>query len=727
MPFFDPDVALREIARLLSNAATDVITDVVSTVTDAITMPQFPPSVANGIQYPAGDSTQLHLRWDEISERYLIRLFERDGSPNDHLQTQDLDEVYRGAVHHMQFTMQPGLTIFPRLGSAEYSMLADCAVQTLNARSDQERQDQEFMNEDRMPITSRVTAPDQFSFIIKWEGRRQCYMIIPPLTTRYVEEGYEVISESVGDLNEAYRRALAFASQYRRHSTQPTSYHVWPRRNSNAYRDLISAPHGSNPTNIASYALVKEIVANIVTNPTDPVNETMVKDLVEYLLFKRYGAQRGYNADQVIGVLNTVSLLLQSKTGVEWERAEDTSWMFIHPANAIRIHTDPTHLEYTQLYSTRGRISDCRACTSCDNWFHRRSVIKPNREDDNVQLCKTCLASSGWYKCSLCDNKYHHEERGCPEYARMPVGHVYNYSQDVRAVVPKMFHEPEDVAINGTHRRYGVELEVFYRDGLEQSGVRNTVGNAIKGHAIMKHDSSLNGRGFEIVTAPATLAYHRKHLWNKFFALKNTDNRTAAQSVWAWNTKLCGLHVHITRAAMTEMQVAKLCVFYHDNVNGAFLSKIAGREVGPNARYCKALKKKLYYNRKTGEGTINDCRSHHDAITISERNNGKTAEVRIFRANATRHGIMRAIEFVDATVAWCGQSGASGLTFHNFLQWFDSPTVRTKYPDLWRHLIEMRYLTTKHKASTKHTIKKVKYTGDKAQKLTPLTDEDKVA
>jgi hypothetical protein len=263
-----------------------------------------------------------------------------------------------------------------------------------------------------------------------------------------------------------------------------------------------------------------------------------------------------------------------------------------------------------------------------------------------------------------------------------------------------MYSLPTDKKINGEFLRYGVELEVLPKTNVASKVAKYNCGRSLHNYALLKSDSSLGREGFEIVTVPATLEFHRTKLWHDFFNAAYLDGLTAAKSVQSWHTNVCGIHVHVTRAALTEMQLSKLLVFYHEPYNSTFLSRIAGRKVGPDAQYCKAAKKKLR------AGIARECGGHHDAITISSRNHGKTAEVRIFRGNSTYHGVMRAIEFVDATVKWCGQnSSAAVLDYKNFLDWFNVPSIKKQYPELRKHLIDLKYLKARLKdGETPHPL-----------------------
>lgn len=437
---------------------------------------------------------------------------------------------------------------------------------------------------------------------------------------------------------------------------------------------------------------------------TSPLVENTSANIIKYLIDREWTARNeDYDEDggNYEGIREDKKELVRSiiyrRTGVRMLDCWDDEFRLVHPNNMHVANIEEEGENTLQQVSSTYFTNHCRNCDGCNQGFIRDGIRRISRESD-TRMCVSCLEERGYFRCQHCSGEYHNEEDGCPHYNNMPAETIYGYSQDVRSVIPRMFHTASDKPKNGNYLRYGLELEVLIKDNVEFNHAARMTGEAIRGHAIMKRDSSIGDNGFEIVTAPATLEYHRKVLWNKWFTNQDRNGATAASLTRSWNTACCGLHVHITRAALDAMQLSKLLYFYHDERNGQFLSHIAGRTVGRDARYCKTGTKRL------GTNTPNNCQDHHEAITISRRNNGKTAEVRIFRGNATKHGIMRCLEFVDATVHWCSVASASQLNYRYFLQWFDAPTVRSRYPELWRYLIQRGYIRTEHKSKGKKTF-----------------------
>lgn len=248
---------------------------------------------------------------------------------------------------------------------------------------------------------------------------------------------------------------------------------------------------------------------------------------------------------------------------------------------------------------------------------------------------------------------------------------------------------------------FGVELEVEIK-ALEKYGstwhdhneyhriMNSTVDNCqydFRRTAVLKSECSIR-YGFEIVTVPATLDYHRTKLWNRFF--KNT-----AKLVKSWDTGRCGLHIHFSRDAVDDISLARVIYFYNEPCNSKFLTKIAGRSVQERTTWCSQRKKIITVNEE-GE-MVKRTIGERGAISLSRRNNGKSVEVRIFRGNAKRAGVMRALEFVAATIDFGRATTNKNLTTPDFIAWFDSGDNKVKYPHLARYLKFLKYIKPQHK------------------------------
>lgn len=216
----------------------------------------------------------------------------------------------------------------------------------------------------------------------------------------------------------------------------------------------------------------------------------------------------------------------------------------------------------------------------------------------------------------------------------------------------------------------------------------------LNGHAILKPEHS---NGFEIVTCPATLNYHRSVLWNGFFqeASEMLEGRPG-----------CGLHVHFSRDAVTPEQLARIGFFYHEPCNYEFLTRMAGRIVDKEGQvYNKAIKKTFIDGQP--EATIreidNGGNRQHTSITANTPLGGytsdasklsKTLEVRIFQSVVNRNHVMASLEFVHAVVAYmekCPNIEAE-MTHQRFVQWFVETSQMVTYPYLYCNLMAKEYI-----------------------------------
>lgn len=463
-------------------------------------------------------------------------------------------------------------------------------------------------------------------------------------------------------------------------------WNIWPRKNSSAHRMLTERIDGNAISVKASFMEILNELNGSLSSASSEAEQQLNR--IYKALCRRQSSNGGSPYGEV--VINNLNRYIKSYTGVEYVFAcydDSANTRLVHPENSRRFYTGNFKEEGYRLYTKAYVKRIGKDCVKCSEAF---KTSKLNLYI-NKYYCANCMDEMGLYRCSLCPS-WHNEDEGCPSYHATPREHIYGYSTDVRKVIHKMYKVDADKKINGEYLRYGIELEVLPKNSVASKIAKYNCGSALYNYALLKSDSSLGREGFEIVTVPATLEFHRKTLWHDFFNKKAMEGLTAAQSVQSWNTSVCGIHVHVTRAALTEMQLSKLLVFYHEPYNSTFLSRIAGRKVGPDAEYCKAAKKKLRAS------VAKECGNHHGAITISHRNNGKTAEVRIFRGNSTYHGVMRSVEFVDATVKWCGQNSTDAvLDYKNFLDWFNQPTIKKQYPELRKHLIDLKYLKARLK------------------------------
>lgn len=229
----------------------------------------------------------------------------------------------------------------------------------------------------------------------------------------------------------------------------------------------------------------------------------------------------------------------------------------------------------------------------------------------------------------------------------------------------------------------GIELEVEKKDKTPKKIEHMVAADLGMDYVILKHDGSLQD-GFEIVTAPATLRFHLQ-AWEKFW-----DN--SGKLLQSWASGRCGMHVHVSRKSFTPMHLAKFNTFLNNFENRDFVTTIAGRNstyskfyedkefhiksklvstitdlykeiqhaklIKANEVKIKELEDKLAKVRtqlkNTSHGNIEGMLSNitnntpkYSALNLSKPN---TVEVRIFRGNVCKIGMLKNLELVAAAV-----------------------------------------------------------------------------
>jgi hypothetical protein len=230
-------------------------------------------------------------------------------------------------------------------------------------------------------------------------------------------------------------------------------------------------------------------------------------------------------------------------------------------------------------------------------------------------------------------------------------------------------------------RLYGVELETeFHMKGLSKLGgdrmdMALLMGQALNNpvpFVVFKEDGTLtmNGKysdedigsrygGFEVVSAPASLAIHREK-WPKLSEFKYYD------LLRSWDTTTCGFHVHVSRDALNSLQIGRILVFMNHPDNKRFIQKVAGRSEKKFTKYVP----KGFTDSLHPERVINpDEQKEHDRARRVAVNlkNPNTIEFRIFRGTVNPRHILRNLEFVDAMCEFTHPASRSLTEMHDYV------------------------------------------------------------
>lgn len=219
---------------------------------------------------------------------------------------------------------------------------------------------------------------------------------------------------------------------------------------------------------------------------------------------------------------------------------------------------------------------------------------------------------------------------------------------------------------------FGVEVEVECnpsRNRMEEA--RNLLSEFPPGGLYwLMHDGSLD-YGYEIGTHPCTLKYHQtKFPWSKMLKYLRQVHCTGST---------CGLHVHISKVALTATEQMKLQYFVHNQTN--LMWCLARRNGG---EYTKFLDKKL-----SRRDLPLDTRDRHEAVNLSNRD---TVEIRIFKGTLDRLVVLASIELCHALVSYVRTINFNDLKLSNkarvdFLEMImRTPKTYWFLPEYLRHL-----------------------------------------
>jgi hypothetical protein len=180
---------------------------------------------------------------------------------------------------------------------------------------------------------------------------------------------------------------------------------------------------------------------------------------------------------------------------------------------------------------------------------------------------------------------------------------------------------------------YGIELEVECKGNVHYSNEARRVYTSLGlDYVVLKRDGSLSDAGFEIVTRPDSLDVHKRK-WSEFI-------NSASTTLTSWTNGRCGMHIHASRSALTQLQLGKMLVWINHPNNESVVKTTAGRALKQWA--CIEMGKKLTDGKKLSP-------NRYVALNVRD----ETVEIRIFRGTLKPESFYKNLEFYDALIAFC--------------------------------------------------------------------------
>ena len=275
-------------------------------------------------------------------------------------------------------------------------------------------------------------------------------------------------------------------------------------------------------------------------------------------------------------------------------------------------------------------------CDSCGTVLWREDAVEDG--DADLCLCRRCYEDN-YETCEHCghiirseDAYYVGDAPYCSEcYDEISERSIHPYS-----------YKPSPI-FYGTGPLYlGVELEID-RGGEDSGNAEQLldIGNLREERIYCKHDGSL-GDGFEIVSHPMSLLYHRECMnWEDIL------HTAVSLGYLSHKTTTCGLHIHCSRSFFgsgwreQENSIARIVFFVENHWNE--LVKFSRRQEAQLDRW--ASRYGISENTQiTYQKTKNHSKGRYVAVNLE---NDDTIEFRLFRGTLNFNTFLATLELVD--------------------------------------------------------------------------------
>lgn len=288
-------------------------------------------------------------------------------------------------------------------------------------------------------------------------------------------------------------------------------------------------------------------------------------------------------------------------------------------------------------------------CEECGDYYEGNAVVSLYNGD---HVCQSCLENRGYFYCEECgewypDHMYGGNDRCEDCYHSGPVHGYHSFDGDI-----EFYDTADDAKIGKLY--LGFELEMGGADSYDRDRIAEYIVDHYSDYEGLFHleeDCSIPNYGFEMISAPMTLDFHRSEMnWQRITdycsdrGLKGHDLGPDA----------CGLHIHACRKFLNNFQW--YCVDYLIAKNQERFEIFARR---PETSYAKYRKNKSQFNQNCKTYGTKAPRDRYQAVNFNNRN---TVEFRLFRSTLKYETLIASLELVDAICRWAKQ-----ITSHEIL------------------------------------------------------------
>lgn len=331
----------------------------------------------------------------------------------------------------------------------------------------------------------------------------------------------------------------------------------------------------------------------------------------------------------------------------------------------------------------------CRHCYEeemavCD-CCGQRGWREDMEEDDYTSLCLSCYERH-YTRCTDCGQIIHYDAAfffdNNDEYAYC--SHCFSNARQARQKIHGYGYKPLPIFYGEGTRYFGVELELDEGGEEEDNAVDLLqIANEFDERMYCKHDGSLED-GFELVTHPMTLDYHRNEMcWQ-------TLTETAVQMGYrSHQAGTCGLHIHVNRNSFgpdeetQEASIGRVLFFVENHWNELLrFSRRTQRQMEQwAARYGRkdSPKEQMEHVKK-------QYGDRYRAVNLS---NAATIEFRMFRGTLRHNTLIATLQLVNEiceVATFLSDEEMAQLTWSDFMARINT----LNYPELVQYLKERR-------------------------------------
>jgi L-rhamnose mutarotase len=346
-------------------------------------------------------------------------------------------------------------------------------------------------------------------------------------------------------------------------------------------------------------------------------------------------------------------------------------------------HSDDTYFVHDDPWCSSCYHDRFSTCEDCDQTVDNDDMnTVQNRCGAEIQVCDSCRRNYYW--CANCDEYVHDDNYAGNDLCNGCSDDVDDDDEEEEQVIKGYGYKPRPTffKVSENDNVYlGIELEVERGANSETNHTKMAL-LIEKDFLYFKTDGSLDN-GFEIVTHPMTISYIKKHknVWADILNLLRSNKYRS------YDTRTCGMHIHISKNAFTTWHLYRFMKFFVDNSD--FVTKISQRKIenldrwaaltdNPSESYKEFTQDRLMYKAKKKSG--NDKR--YLAVNLQ---NDKSVEVRIFRGTLNDSSFFKNIEFVQAVHDYTKSISEADMSLKSFLSFIKD---NNEYPYLRKFIAD---------------------------------------